>query len=120
MVEGSWGAEFHKGLEPLADEEVITHNRVNAFYGTDLEDRLHRMGIGHLVIAGVAMNSVVETTGRHAADVGWLVTVAEDACSSADSDLHRAALVNMALLGEVGSVAAIVSAGFRPMHEGFA
>lgn len=118
MEEGSWGAAFHEGLEPEPGEPVITHIRVNGFFGTDLQGRLERLGVGHLVIAGVATNSVVETTGRHAADVGWLVTVAEDACSASDAGLHRAALSNMALLGNVLSVAAIVGHGFLPTHEG--
>ncbi len=118
MIEGSWGAEFHDGLEPESGEEVVTHHRVNAFYRTDLQTRLEQLDVGHLIIAGVATNSVVETTGRHAADVGWLVTVAEDACSAADPELHRAALRNMALLGEIAPVAAILSRNFEATHEG--
>jgi len=113
MPEGSWGAAFYEGLAPVAGELSVTHNRVNAFYQTDLQSHLENMDVGHLVIAGVATNSVVETTGRHAADVGWFVTVAKDACSAADPDLHRAALANMALLGEVEEVDAIIARHFN-------
>lgn len=118
MVEESWGAAFHAGLGPAPGEAVLTHTRISAFYGTDLHRRLDAMDVGHLVIAGVATNSVVETTGRHAADVGWMVTVARDACSAADPALHSAALSNMALLGEVASAGEIVDRAFRPMHAG--
>ncbi len=117
MEEGSWGVRFYPGLEPRDGETVLTHNRVNAFHRTELQARLDELGVGHLVMAGVATNSVVETTFRHAADVGWLVTVAKDACSAGNQDLHRAALANMALLGEADTVDALCARRFRPAHD---
>ena len=106
--EGSWGVEFHEGLEPLADETVITHSRVNAFFGTLLEVHLRRLHVERLVMAGVATNSVVEHSARHAADMGYHVLVAADACSAARPDVHRAALDNIALIGEVTTVAELL------------
>ncbi|MEM6461392.1 MAG: isochorismatase family cysteine hydrolase [Pseudomonadota bacterium] len=117
MEEGSWGVRFYPGLEPHDSETVLTHNRVSAFHRTKLQTRLDELGVGHLVLAGVATHSVVETTFRHAADVGWLVTVAKDACSSGDQELHRASLTNMALLGEVDTVDALAARRFSPAHD---
>jgi nicotinamidase-related amidase len=105
--EGSWGAEFHDGLGPLADEAVVTHGRINAFYETDLEDCLRRIGATRLILGGVATNSVVEHTARHAVDMGYEVVLAADACSASRPDLHRAAIENIALLGEISTVAAL-------------
>lgn len=105
MEEGSWGAEFHEGLEPLPGEAVVTHNRVNGFFESDLEHVLTGIGAERLIIAGVASNSVVEHTSRHAADMGYHVVVAADACSAGQPHLHQAALDNIALLGEVSTVA---------------
>ena len=120
MVDGTWGADFHAGLEPREGEAVITHGRVDAFHGTDLRARLEALGVGHVVMAGVATHSVVETTFRTAADIGWLCTVAADACSSGEADLHAAALRNMGLLGEVAPAAAILARGFAPGKEALA
>lgn len=108
MVDGSWGAEFHEGLGPLPGEIVVTHTRVNAFYGSDLENLLRRLDADHLIVAGIATNSVVSTTVAHAADVGYEVTVAEDACSSGNPDLHRACMENMRLIASVKTVEEIV------------
>lgn len=105
--EGSWGADFHEGLEPLPGEAVVTHNRVNAFFDSALEMHLRRMRAERLVMAGVATNSVVEHSARHAADMGYQVSVAADACSAGRDDVHRAALHNISLLGEVSTVAAL-------------
>ncbi|PZU59132.1 MAG: cysteine hydrolase [Sphingobium sp.] len=108
MEEGSWGTAFHDGLGPLPGEPVITHNRVNAFFRSDLEDVLAALHVDRLIMAGVATNSVVEHSARHAADMGFHVAVAADACSAGQPHLHQAALDNIALLGDVSTVAALL------------
>ncbi|HEV7134302.1 MAG TPA: cysteine hydrolase [Gaiellaceae bacterium] len=97
LVDGTWGAEFHQQLRPRRDELVVTHSRINAFYGSDLEQVLASLAVGRLVLAGVATHSAVEHTARHAADMGYEVLVAADACSAADPELHAAALRSLAL-----------------------
>ena len=92
VAEGSWGAEFHERLGPVDGEPVVTHSRINAFYGSDLESVLSELGARRLVVAGVATHSSVEHTARHAADAGYEVVVAADACAAGDPELHAAAL----------------------------
>lgn len=101
MVEGSWGAEFHEGLGPVDGEFVVKHTRVNAFYGSPLEEILRVLKADRLIMAGVATNSVVLTTVACAADMGYEVTVVADACSSGNPALHAAALENMKLVADV-------------------
>ena len=108
MVEGSWGAAFHDGLGPLPGEAVVTHGRVNAFYDSDLEQVLAGIGAERLILAGVATNSVVEHSARHAADMGYAVALAADACSAGQPHLHQAALDNIALIGDDSTVAALL------------
>jgi nicotinamidase-related amidase len=109
LAEGSWGAEFHQGLEPRPDEFIVDHKRVNAFYGSALEPILHRLGARTLAIAGVATHSTVEHTARHASDIGFDVTVVADACSSAAPETHAAALASIALIGEISTVDAMIA-----------
>ncbi|MFY0480891.1 cysteine hydrolase family protein [Achromobacter marplatensis] len=108
VPEGQWGSAFYEGLQPLAGsprEFVVKHTRISAFYGTPLEETLRVIGARRLVVAGVATHSVVEGTVRHAADIGFEVMVAEDACASADEAVHRASLASMRLIAQTGSVA---------------
>jgi nicotinamidase-related amidase len=112
LVEGTWGAEFHERLRPTPHEFVVRHTRINAFFGSPLEETLRLHDAETLVIAGVATNSVVEHTARHAADMGFSVTVAADACAGGRPHLHAAALDNISLVGTVADVDAIV-AGWR-------
>ena len=102
------GSAFYEGLQPLAGsarEFVVKHTRISAFYGTPLEETLRVLGARRLVVAGVATHSVVEGTVRHAADIGFNVMVAEDACASADPAVHDASLASMRLIAQTGSVA---------------
>jgi nicotinamidase-related amidase len=108
MIEGSWGAEFHEGLGPVGDELVVKHSRVNAFYGSQLEELLRVLKAERLVMAGIATNSVVETSVRHASDMGYAVVVAADACSSGRAELHEASLENMRYVADVKTVAEIL------------
>ncbi len=111
VPEGQWGSDFYEGLQPLAGsprEFVVKHTRISAFYGTPLEETLRVLGARRLVVAGVATHSVVEGTVRHAADIGFNVMVAEDACASADPAVHDASLASMRLIAQTGSVAQAV------------
>ncbi|SEJ53952.1 cysteine hydrolase family protein [Achromobacter sp. NFACC18-2] len=107
VPEGQWGSAFYEGLQPLAGsarEFVVKHTRISAFYGTPLEETLRLLGARRLVVAGVATHSVVEGTVRHAADIGFSVMVAQDACASADPAVHAASLASMRLIAQTGTV----------------
>ncbi|MBA1245560.1 cysteine hydrolase family protein [Pseudomonas japonica] len=106
VIDGSWGAEFLEVLSPHenGNEYVVTHKRINAFYGTHAEALLTMLGARTLIIAGVATHSVVESTVRHAVDCGYKVMVPSDACSSADPSAHQASLNSMSLIARITSV----------------
>lgn len=107
VQDGTWGAEFYEPLAPLAgsaNEFVVSHLRINAFYGTALETLLQAVNAEHVLIAGVATHSVVESTVRHAVDCGFSVTVAADACASANPAAHHAALESMRLIAAISDV----------------
>lgn len=101
MQTGSWGAEFYEGLGPEPGEFVVHHSRINAFYGSQLEEIVNRIGARTLYIAGIATNYVVEGTARHAADVGHQVVIVQDACSAASKTGHEATLEVMSVLADL-------------------
>ena len=109
MADGSWGAEFYEGLGPLADEIVVTHRRNNAFYDSPLADIVASFRPRRLVVAGISTTYVVESTVRHASDMGYAVVVAADACSSGSPEMHAASLRAMALLADIETVDEIVA-----------
>ena len=116
VKEGEWGSAFLESLAPVPSprEFVLTHSRISAFAGTPLEQTLRMLGAQRLLVAGVATHSVVEGTVRDAADRGFEVYVAADACAAASPQVHGAALASMALVAEVTTVAGV----FQRMEEG--
>jgi nicotinamidase-related amidase len=110
-IEGTWGAEFLEGLGPEGDELVVTHARSNAFYGSPLGAYLDRYRPTSLVIAGVSTAYAVDHATRHAADLGYRVTIAHDACQTGTREQHDAALTTLAMFAEIKPVDEII-AGF--------
>ena len=106
--EGTWGVQFHEGLGPVGDELVVTHIRNNLFFGSPLEMLVEMHRPRRLICAGVSTAYAVESTVRHASDLGYEVVVAADACSTATRARHESALNAMALIATISQVDAIV------------
>jgi len=109
MAEGSWGAAFYDGLGPLPGETIVTHARNNAFYASALEAIVQRLAPARLVIAGIATNFVVESTARHASDVGYDTVIVGDACSAASPETHHASLASLAMLATIRTADEMIS-----------
>jgi nicotinamidase-related amidase len=80
----SAGRGFHADVMPLESEAVVMKDEVNAFLGTDLQQRLQAAGIKRLVICGMQTHMCVEAATRAAADLGYDVLVVGDACATRD------------------------------------
>lgn len=80
----SAGRGFHADVMPLESEAVVMKDEVNAFLGTDLQQRLQVAGIKRLVICGMQTHMCVEAAARAAADLGYDVLVVGDACATRD------------------------------------
>ena len=107
--EDTWGTAFIQSLEPHVDDFVITHTRNSAFYNTRLNEILFQLRIRNLICAGVSTAYAVEGTVRHATDIGYEVTVAADACSTATQAQHENALAAMKPLANIKTVDEILA-----------
>jgi len=113
LREDAPGHGFKREAQPRRGEPVFQKHVNSAFIGTELEAHLRRAGIGALVLAGITTDHCVSTTARMAANLGFEVTVVEDATATFErrgpdgtqysADLmHRAALAS--LHGEFAAV----------------
>jgi nicotinamidase-related amidase len=82
FIPGTEGAEIHAAVKPQGGEKVIEKNFPNSFRGTDLERALKDAGIKELVVAGMMTHMCVDASVRHAADLGYKVTLLGDACAT--------------------------------------
>lgn len=91
--------ELVSSFKARDDEIVLQIPRSGSFTLTALDDILQQKGIEQLVIIGVLTHACVENTARIARDLGYDVTVVDDACATLDPQVHRNAIAAMALLG---------------------
>lgn len=76
------GTTFKPEVAPGPGEPIIAKSVNSAFIGTRLEMHLRRQEITDLVICGLTTPHCVSTTCRMAANLGFTVTLAHDACAS--------------------------------------
>ena len=92
---GSKEAEFLPEVAPQGDEIVINKTASGVFSSTNVNYVLKNLGVEALFVCGVYTNECVETTVRDACDLGYLVTVVEDCCTTVTPELHAASLATL-------------------------
>ena len=85
--EGTFGAEIIPQLSEFNDFiKVIPGKRgLNAFSNTSLADTLHAAGVKEVVLAGTATSICIDSTARHAVDLGFKTTILDDCTLSRTS-----------------------------------
>lgn len=108
---GQWLPE----LAPLAGEVVVEKRMPNAFFGTELHDRLQANGRLDIIVCGFMTHSSISTTVRAAKDYGYRCTLVDAACATRDiptpdGDVLRARALHHAEMAALGdNFAAVVA-----------
>jgi nicotinamidase-related amidase len=76
------GVDIHSNVLPASGETVITKSYPNSFRETSLLEALRAAEVTKLVVAGMMTHMCVDTTVRAASDLGFVCTVAHDACAT--------------------------------------
>ncbi len=92
VPKGSRDAEVVAAIAPEGDEIVIPKTASSVFNVTNIDYVLRNLEIDYLVIAGLLTDQCVESAVRDACDLGFLVTLVEDACGTHAQDRHDATL----------------------------
>ena len=113
LRDGVPGNAFKVEARPIAGEPVFRKHVNSAFIGTGLDAHLRAQGIEELVLVGLTTDHCVSTTARMAGNLGFTVTVVDDATATFERRgpdgthygaelMHRAALAS--LHGEFATV----------------
>lgn len=108
MRPGTPGVEIHPLVTPQEGEAVVTKSAPNAFLGTELAGLLG--DDSELVVCGMMSSMCVDSSVRAAAELGYRVTVAHDACAAPDLEFG----------GEVVPGATVHAAFMAALGDGYA
>lgn len=75
-------------LDRQPSDHLVTKRTWGAFTNTDLDRYLKEQGVTQVVVVGVATTAGVESTARHAHELGYNVTLAVDAMTDMNADAH--------------------------------
>jgi nicotinamidase-related amidase len=84
FLPGTPGTDIHPLVAPTGDEIVLEKHKANSFIGTGLQQVLADSDVTELVIVGMMSSMCVDSTTRAASELGFDVTVVEDACAAPD------------------------------------
>ena len=82
-------------LAPGADEPVFDKLGMSAFVGTPLEAALRDRGVTTVILVGAVLEIGIEPTARHAADLGLLPVVVDDACGVVEAEAATRSLASL-------------------------
>jgi nicotinamidase-related amidase len=75
-------------LNRQPSDHLVTKRTWGAFTNTDLDRYLKEKGVTQVVVVGVATTAGVESTARHAHELGYHVTLAVDAMTDMNAEAH--------------------------------
>jgi biuret amidohydrolase len=99
-------------LAPVDGEPVFDKLGMSALVGTPLEAALRDRGVTTLILVGAVLEIGIEPTARHAADLGFLPLVVDDACGIVEPDAAQRSLdsLDYSMLSYRATTAEVVAA----------
>ncbi|MCY4050431.1 MAG: cysteine hydrolase [Gammaproteobacteria bacterium] len=88
VPKGSWDGRVIDQLKPSDDEIWLPKTSSSVFVSTNIDYVLRNLNIRQLVISGLVTDQCVESAVRDACDLGYLVTLVTDACTTYSQERH--------------------------------
>jgi len=82
-------------IKPHQEDIVLNKNTASIFVGTNFENMLRNASIQTIYFTGIATEIGIESSARHAMNLGFLPVIVEDLVSSGDKAAHERSLTNM-------------------------
>lgn len=104
--EGALSVGVPQELEPQAGDYTIVKPRFSAFFQTELDLVLRRLGVRTVFLAGTTTPNCIRTTCYDGLSLDYNIVVLEDCCSSNTEEIQRVNMEDMARAGAVVTDAA--------------
>lgn len=99
LVRGTEAAEIIDELKPIEGEYLVVKQRWSAFFQTELDLLLRRLGVDQVVVTGVQTPNCIRATVWDANSLDYEVIVLTDATGAKTSEIHEANLLDMKNIG---------------------
>ena len=119
FISGDRGTDIHDSAAHFEGEPLVQKHYPNSFRETNLLDLLKGWGIERVIITGMMSHMCVDATARAAADFGFHVIVAEDACATRDlkfgdtvvpaDHVHKAFMAALKSYGQVMTTEQVIT-----------
>jgi nicotinamidase-related amidase len=102
-------ADLVPELNPQPTDILISKQCTGAFTGTTLHQQLQSLGVTQVFLTGISTTVGVESTARHARDLGYNVVLVTDAMTDRDPENHRHSVEKIfPRFGETGTTADVL------------
>lgn len=98
-ISGTPGAQIVEELTPLPHEYQLRKRRFSAFFGTELDMILRRLGVTTLLIAGTQYPNCVRGTAVDAMSLDYQPIVITDACSAQTEEVAASNIRDLRNMG---------------------
>ena len=96
---GPCSIEEPAALAPHPEDYIIIKPRFSAFFQTELDLILRRLGIRNIILTGTTTPNCIRTTAYDGISLDYNVIALEDCCSSQTPEIQRANMDDMARIG---------------------
>lgn len=130
FIKGESGSDIHDSVAHFEGEPIVYKHYPNSFRETNLLEVLKDWNVERVVITGMMTHMCVDATARAAADFGFKVILAEDACATRDLKygdtfipaeyVHKAFLAALKSYGDVmksEEVIALLAGEMNAAHQ---
>ncbi|MDG6996662.1 MAG: cysteine hydrolase [Nitrososphaerota archaeon] len=110
LAQDTEGADVYSELKPEGGDIIVRKYRYSAFFNTDLDTILRKLGRDTLIITGTLTEFCCESTARDAFFRDYKVLFVSDANATSDQESHRSTLRTISRgFGEVVSTAELLN-----------
>jgi ureidoacrylate peracid hydrolase len=81
LIRDTWNTDIVPELTPQAGDDIVYKTRFSGFFQTDLDARLKKLGVTHLIITGCTTSICVDSTVRDAMFRDYLCVLLADCVS---------------------------------------
>ena len=92
LAQGSEGASVYSQIKPESDDIMVRKYRYSAYFNTELDTILRKLGKDTLIITGTLTEFCCESTARDAFFRDYKVLFLSDANATSDQETHKATL----------------------------